>query len=289
MGKIKSKKTIKRGTKDAQEKVRLLIIDYLKNKKGTQKKAGELFGITLNGVQKIWRRYKDKGKRGLISKKRGIKNGIKLKRHQAAEIRKIIKDNFPDQIKLPFGLWTREAIEKLIKIKYKIEISRWQVSRYLQRWGYTKQKPINKAFEQNSESVKEWLEKDYPAIKTQATKENAIIYFVDETSMRSDQQAGKSYDPKGVASVIKKTGQKFSLNMISAISNKGHLEFMIIDGRFNSEIFQKYLEQLIKYKKQKIIFITDGHPAHKTKKLNEWLDINKQKIELFFYPHIAQN
>lgn len=94
------------------------------------------------------------------------------------------------------------------------------------------------------------------------------MYFGDETGMRSDHQAGRSYAPKGETPVIKRTGQRFSLNMISAISNKGHLQFMIIDGRFNSEVFQVFLQQMIKYSRRKIYFVTYSHPAHKTKKLN---------------------
>ncbi|MEK7227073.1 MAG: IS630 family transposase, partial [Bacteroidota bacterium] len=97
-------------------------------------------------------------------------------------------------------------------------------------------------------------------------------------------QAGRSYAPQGQTPIIKKTGQRFSLNMISAISNRGYLQFMIIDGRFNGEVFKTFLMQMIKYSRQKIYFITDGHSAHKTKKLNEWLSCNKKHIELFFLP-----
>ena len=111
-----------------------------------------------------------------------------------------------------------------------------------------------------------------------------VFYFEDEVGMRSDHQAGKSYAPKGETPVIKKTGQRFSLNMVSAISNKGHVEFMLLDGRFNSGVFLEFLIQLIKYKQQKIFLIVDGHPAHKTKVVNAWLEENSNRIELFFLP-----
>ena len=274
----------KRGTKDSQETKRCLVVDYLKSKKGTHKQASELFKLSKSAVDKIWTRYKQKGRRGLDSKKRGVQGGKKINGRQAAEVRQLIKDKLPDQLKLSYGLWTREAVQQLILNKYGIELSRWQAGRYLKSWGYTPQKPISKAFEQKPEKVKEWLDKEYPAIKKRASKENAMIYFGDETGMRSDHQAGKSYAPKGETPVIKKTGQRFSLNMISAISNRGHLQFMILEGRFNGEVFQTFLQQLIKYSRQKIYFVTDGHPAHKTKKLNEWLSENKERIEVFFLP-----
>jgi transposase len=273
-----------RGTKDSQETKRLLVVSYLKSKKGTHQEAALLFQLSKSAVDKIWTRYNNKGQRGLISKKRGVKKGKKINGDQAATIRRLIKDKLPEQLKLAYGLWTREAVQQLIKDKYDIDLSRWQVGRYLKDWGYTPQKPISKAFEQKPEKVKLWLEKEFPAIKRRAQKEKAIIYYGDETGMRSDHQAGKSYAPKGQTPVIKKTGKRFSLNMISAISNKGHLQFMIIDGRFNSAVFQLFLKKMIRYSKQKIFFITDGHPAHKTKKLNEWLLENKDRIEVLFLP-----
>jgi transposase len=274
----------KRGTKDSQETKRKLVVAYLKKRMGTHKQAAGLFGLSKSAVDKIWTRYKTGGLRGLASRKRGVTGGLKMSGKQAAQVRGLIKDKLPDQLKLPFGLWTREAVQQLISRRFKVELSRWQVGRYLKYWGYTPQKPIGKAFEQKPERVKAWLGKEYPDIKRRAAKEGAVIYFGDETGMRSDHQAGRCYAPSGETPVVKRTGQRFSLNMISAISNKGHLQFMILDGRFNSEVFGVFLKQMIKHARHKIYFVTDGHPAHKTKKLNEWLSTNKKKIEIFFLP-----
>ncbi|MBK7097171.1 MAG: winged helix-turn-helix domain-containing protein [Sphingobacteriales bacterium] len=132
-----------------------------------------------------------------MNKKRGVKGGKKITGQQAAEVRRLIKDKMPDQLKLAFGLWTRAAVQQLIEQKYGVVLSVKQVGRYLKSWGYTPQKPIRKAFEQKPEQVKQWLEKEYPAIKKRATKEKGTIYFGDETGMRSDHQAGRSYAPKG--------------------------------------------------------------------------------------------
>lgn len=275
-----------RGNIHSQEAIRLKVGEYLKKKLGTQKQTALIFGISERSVRRIYVRYKSGGLKVLHNKKRGVQGGKKINGKQSAEVRKLVKEKLPDQLKLPFGLWTREAVQQLILDRYGIELSRWQVGRYLKAWGYTPQKPISKAFEQKPEKVKQWLEKEYPSIKRKAKKENAVIYFGDETGMRSDHQAGKSYAPKGETPVIKKTGNRFSLNMISAISNKGHLQFMIIDGngRFNSEVFEMFLKQMIKYSKRKIYFVTDNHSAHKTKRLNEWLEKNKKKIAVFFLP-----
>jgi transposase len=268
----------------AQAAIREQVADFLRKKRGTQQQASAIFGVSQSGIEKIWRKYKSAGKRGIAQKKRGVQGGKKINGKQSAEVRALIKDKLPDQLKLPYGLWTREAVQQLIFNRYGIELSRWQVGRYLKAWGYTPQKPISKAFEQKPEQVRQWLTERYPAIKRKARKENAVIYFGDETGMRSDHQAGRSYAPKGETPVIKRTGQRFSLNMISAISNRGYLQFMIIDGPFNSMVFLIFLQQLIKYSRQKIYFIADGHPAHKTKKLKAWLLENESRIEVVFLP-----
>jgi transposase len=289
-----------RGKQCCQETIRKLVVRYLRNKEGTQADAGIVFCLSKSVVSKIWVRYKRGGSNHLRSRKRGTRVGKKITGEQAEAIRRLIRKKLPDQLGLPFGLWTREAVAQLIAQKYSISLSRWQVGRYLKGWGYTPQKPIRKAFEQKPEKVKKWLEAEYPDIKKRATKEKAVIYFGDETGMRSDHgstmltnhQSGRSYtstmlsnhSPKGQTPVIKATGKRFSLNMISAISNKGHLQFMIIEGSFNGDVFQTFLEGIIKYAKVKIFFITDGHPAHKTKKLQEWLAGKKDKIEVFYLP-----
>lgn len=277
-------KVKKRKNKDAQEETRFRVAEYLRKKLGTQQQASEIFGITERAVNKIWAQYKVGGKKALYASKRGVNGGKKLKKDQAYKVRQLIKEKLPDQLKLPFGLWTREAVQQLILMKFDVELSRWQVGRYLKSWGYTPQKPIRKAFEQKPEGVRKWLEEEYPSIEARAKAEKAVIYFGDETGCRSDHQAGTSYAPKGKTPIIKATGKRFTVNMISAISNRGHLQFMLMEKGFNSEVFKIFLQQMIKYNKKKVFFITDNHPAHKTIKLNEWLEENKEKIEVLFIP-----
>ncbi len=284
-------KNKKRYGKQAQELIRFRVADYLRKKQGTQKECAAIFGISQMAVNRIWARYRAGGKQALKSRKRGARGGTKFKKEQAHELRRLIREKLPDQLKLPFGLWTREAVQQLISIRYGVELSRWQVGRYLNKWGYTPQKPIRKAFgpacrtgRQKPEAVKKWLEEEYPAIEQRAKLEKAVIYFGDETGCKSDHQAGRSYAPKGRTPIIKATGKRFSVNMISAISNRGHLQFMLMEKGFNSEVFKVFLVQMIKYSKRKIFFVTDNHPSHKTKKLNEWLGENKDRIEVLFIP-----
>jgi transposase len=227
---------------------------------------------------------RQKGSKALYSRKRGPKKRRLLKNHQAASICSTIKDRCPDQLKLFGCLWTASAVKALIKRRYGIDYSLRHTQRLLKVWGFTPQKPIRKAYEQNSELVKQWLNVEYPRIAKRAKRLKALIYWQDETGVRSDYNAGRSYSPKGQTPVIYDTGKRFGCNVISALTNKGHLLFMVIKGKFNSQVFLDFLKRLIKNKEQMIFIITDGHPAHKSKKVKDWCKANSDKIELYFLP-----
>jgi len=265
--------------------IRSQIIEFLKSKQGTQGQAAELFGVSIRFVNKIWGKYKKEGTQGIELKKRGVKkHSGGISEEQRQEIQDKINKNTPDHYGISYFLWTSEAISILIKQVTGITYGSRHVRKLLDEWGYSSQKPIYKAYEQQTANVTKWLEEDYPEIQKQANQEDAIIMWGDETGMRSDHQAGKSYSKRGKTPVIRRTGQRFSINMISAISNRGKLSFCIIDGRVNAGIFLNFLKQLIKGSQKKVILIVDGHPMHKAILVKEWVEINKEKIELKFLP-----
>ena len=270
---------------DTLQYIRIQIIEFLKNKQGTQGQAAELFGVSIRFVNKIWGKYKKEGTQGIEIKKRGVKkNSGGISEEQRLEIQEKINKNTPDHYGISYFLWTSEAISILIQQVTGITYGSRHVRKLLDEWGYSSQKPIYKAYEQQTANVTKWLEEDYPQIQMQANQEDAIIMWGDETGMRSDHQAGKSYSKRGKTPVIRRTGQRFSVNMISALSNRGKLSFCIIDGRVNAGIFLNFLKQLIKGSKRKIILIVDGHPMHKAILVKEWVEENKGKIELKFLP-----
>ena len=251
----------------------------------SQTQIAEIYGVSRPTVN-IWvNNSKRKGKQTLVSEKRGNPQEPKLKGHQSATIINIIKDRHPEQLKLPFVLWTREAVRDLIAKKLKIKLSLSTVGRYLKRWGFTSQKPLKRAYEQNNEAVKKWLDEDYPKIQKRAKKEKAEIFWGDETGLRSDHQAGKSYGKKGKTPVVVISAKRFRSNIISAVNNKGKLAFSVFDGKFTSKKFIEFLKRLIKYSKgEKVFLIVDNLSVHKSKEVQEFIDGNKSKIELFYLP-----
>jgi transposase len=177
---------------------------------------------------------------------------------------------------------------ELIDRRFGIRVAEKTAGRYLRAWGFSPQKPARRAFEQNPEIVARWLDERYPAIKERAHREKALILWADEMGLRSDHTAGRSWSPVGQTPVIEGTGQRFGANVISAISNKGHLSFRVFREKFVAAVFIDFLSRLIRQSEgQKIILILDGHPVHRSKKVKEWVEAHAEQIELQFLPGYA--
>jgi transposase len=250
----------------------------------TRQEVGTLFGISGKSVGAWVSKHKEAGAKALKAKKRGRPKGGSLKPWQSAQIARAVIDKHPEQLKLPFYLWTREAVSLLIEKRFGIRISVWTAGRYLTRWGFTPQKPVRRAFEQNPEAVKKWLEVEYPAISKLAKYEKAEIYWGDEMGLRSDHSVGRSFSKKGKTPVIQGTGQRFGCSMISAITNRGRLNFMVFKVRFRHVVFLDFLKRIVKQAKKKVFLIVDGHPVHRSRKVINWLKNNERSIRLFFLP-----
>ena len=158
------------------------------------------------------------------------------------------------------------------------------MSRLLRSWDFTAQKPALRAYEQSPAAVHKWLEEEYPRIRRQAKKQGGIMLWLDELGLRSTHQAGKSFAPKGQTPVLKRSGNRFSLHEISAISNQGHLVFMVVDGTFHGAILVAFLTKLIRSLKHKVFLIADAHPVHQGQRVKEWLRTHQDRIALFFLP-----
>jgi transposase len=204
--------------------------------------------------------------------------------HQAARAVRRIVGRCPDQLRLPFALWTREAVQMLLEREFGLGVSVWTVGRYLRDWGLTPQKPLRRAFEQDPEAVRRWMRVEYPGIRRAAKRLGATIFWGDEMGMRSDHQTGTSYGRRGQTPVIPGTGQRFRCNMISAITNRGKLLFMVFTKGFRTPVFLAFLKRLLRQVRRRIFLIVDGHPVHRAAEVRHWLAKQKGRIRLYFLP-----
>lgn len=272
---------------DAQEAVRRRAVEAHLTGGMPQKDVAKAFGVSAVAVCHWVKRFRAEGEAALSARKKGPQegSGALLSPKQAAAIRALVIDKCPEQLKLPFALWTRDAVRELIRQRCAVLVSIRTAGNYLKDWGFTPQKPVRRAYEKSDKAVQEWLGTTYPSIAKRAKQEKAIIYWTDEMGLRSDHQVGRSYGLRGQTPIIPATGKRFSCSMISAVTNQGHLSFRVFEGSFNAAVFKDFLARLIKQAKgRKVFVIVDGHPVHRAKVLKAWLEARREVIELFYLP-----
>ena len=271
---------------EAQEDLRRRVVQAVE--KGlSQTEAARIFGVARGTVSRWMGLVESDGRGALKAQRRGRPPVSRLAPQQAATAVRHILSGCPDQLSLPFALWTREAVQELLSRKFALQVSVWTVGRYLRAWGLTPQKPVRRAYEQNPAAVRKWLEQEYPAIRAQARQFKAQIHWLDEMGLRSDHQAGRSWGRRGQTPVVLGTGQRFRCNMISAITNRGRLAFMIFRQRFTARVFLNFLGRLLRLlrkSRRKVFLIVDGHPVHKSRSVSRWLAEHREQIRIFHLP-----
>ena len=272
-------------TSEAQEALRVRVVSAVRGGL-SQTEAARVFGVSRVSVN-TWMKRAEGGVKALRTGKRGRPKTPVLSGRDAARVVRKIVGSCPDQLQLPYARWTREAVVMLLERDLGLSVSVWTAGRYLRSWGMTPRKPVRRAYERDSVAVVAWLNDIYPAIARRAKAEGAEVHWGDEMGFRSDYQGGRSWGLRGTTPVIPGTGQRFRCNMISTITNKGRLAFMLFRENFDTPVFVRFLARLVRHVGRKIFLILDGHSVHKAAATRRWLERHRDQIEIFFLPTYA--
>ena len=269
----------------AQEERRRQVIG-LREAGMTYGAIGERLGLSRTGVFNICQRFAAEGAKGLVSKPRGRKPDEQrlLDAAREAEVQGLIRRHTPDELGLPFALWSRAAVGALIARRCRVELAVRTVGKYLARWGFTAQKPIRRAYEQDPTAVRRWLRREYPAIVAQAKQARGVVVWGDETGLRSDDVRGRSYAPRGRTPVVRVCHKRAGLSLITAVTNRGKLRWMIVDGAVNAPAFIRFLRRLIRDARRKVFLILDQLKAHRARLTRDWLAAHRSEIEVHYLP-----
>jgi transposase len=269
----------------AQEERRRQVID-LRQRGMTYQESADLVGLSRTGVFNICQRFEAGGAKGLINKPPGRKPGEQrlLTPAQEAEIQALVRRHTPDELGLSFALWNRAAVRALIAGRCGVELAVRTVGKYLARWGFTAQKPIRRAYEQDPAAVRRWLRQDYPEIVKHARQAHGIVVWGDETGLRADDVRGRSYAPRGQTPVVRVCQTRIKLSLITAVTNKGKLRWVVIDGAVNALAFLRFLERLIRDAWGKVFLIVDRLKAHRARLVRDWLEAHRSEIEVHYLP-----
>jgi transposase len=273
----------------AQEELRRRALFLIEQQGLSQGEAAQLVGVHRQTVNTWVKRHREQGGDGLldgrrVSSRRG--KGI-LSAEEAGQVRAWIVEQTPDQLGLPFALWTSRAVRELIERRFEKRLGLTAVQLHLQRWGLTPQKPLVRAKERQPAAIAAWLETTYPAIARRARAARAVIYWGDETGISNQDQIGRSYAPKGRTPVVARTAKRITRSMISAVSNRGLMRFMLYEGGLNADGFIAFLRRLTKDAGRKVLLIVDNLTVHKAGKVQAWVESHGHEIELCYLPAYA--
>lgn len=273
--------------KEAQAEIRRRAIsDYLSAGKRNKARLSKIYKVTPNTIAKWITQYESSGSRSFKSDKRGAKlyqNTI-LNKQQQNWIKKQLITKTPEHFDFPFSLWTRKLVCELIFKQYGIKVSESTAGEYLNKFGMTPKKPVLKSYKQQPEKIQDWLSDEYPKVVARAKEQKALIFWGDETAIRSEDQVGRGYSLKGEKPIQKNGGYRFGVNMVSAINNSGNVRFKLFTGKMVSKKFIEFLRRLTKFQNQKIIVIIDNAPYHKSALVKKWAKKNRDIIEIVYLP-----
>ena len=273
----------------AQEALRRRAL-YLVGREGmTQAEAARAVGVHRQTVNVWLKRYRERGEEGVLDGRRVSPRRGKgrLTAEEADKVRAWVVEQAPDQLELPFALWTSRAVRELIERRFAKRLGLTAVQAHLRRWGMAPQKPLVRARQRRPAAIQAWLERDYPAIAKRARAAKAVIYWGDETGLSDRDQVGRSWAPRGRTPVVVRTAERVTRSLIAAVSNRGLMRFMLYERALNADRFIDFLRRLTKDAGRKVILIVDNLKVHKAGKVQAWVESHRHEIELVYLPSYA--
>jgi transposase len=270
---------------EVQEQLRKQAI-HLRQKGHSVEQIAAILDVNSRTVYRWWQLYRRGGVKSIRIRRRGRPTGAcrRLTVKQEKQIQRMIRDKQPDQMKLPFALWSRIAVQQLIQQLWAMRMPIRTVGEYLKRWGFTPQKPFRRAYEQNPKRVKQWLEEQYPGIAQRAKQEDAEIQWADETGLCNGSYYGRSYAPRGQTPAIRLPARPQRINLISTVTNQGKVRFMVYRDTMTAQTMIRFMRRLVKDVGRKVFLIVDNLRVHHSKLVREWLEEHRKQIEVFYLP-----
>jgi transposase len=264
------------------EQIRIRAVGQVKN--GTRPESlADALGFARSTVFGWLARYREGGLKAL--KARPIPGRPqKLAGKQLRRIYKLVVSKDPRQLSFGMALWTREMVGELIRRECNVKLSAVSVGRLLRKLGLSPQRPLWRAYQQNPLLVQRWKTEEYPAIRAGAAAVGATIYFGDEAGVRADFHAGTTWAPVGETPIVRTTGTRNSVNLISAVTTRGVLRFSVYEGKFESATFINFCKRLMHDTAGPVFLIVDGHPVHRSEAIKDFVDCTRGRLHLFRLP-----
>src|SRR6516162_1921137 len=211
----------------------------------------------------------------------------KLTKAQEQQVFRWINGRDPRQHGFDFGLWTRRVVSDLVAKRFGIQLSLASVGKVLAKVGLTPQKPLARAYERDPEAIEAWKRETYPSIAAAAKRNDAEIYFWDESGFRADVVQGTTWGVKGQTPVVEVPGKRQSISAASAVNSKGGFWFATYQGGMSAELFLAMIKLIMRGRRRPLYLVLDSLPAHRAKVVRDYVEGTDGKLKLFYLPGYA--
>ena len=255
----------------------------------TEEQIADILGLTRETISRWWTAYRHGGLDAIPQARTGRPEGSgrTLTPDQERHLQHLLDAHNPQDLGIAAPLWTRGAIAELIQKECHVAMPLRTVGLYLKRWGYAPKRPRRKAAKQVPAEVREWLEQTYPAVAARAEKEGADIWWEDETGLDADEYRGQGYARRGQTPEKEVSGDRRRINVVSAITADGDVQFQTYRGTMTAAVFLAFLVALVAATPRKMVLVVDRLRAHLTPEVMDWLADHQRQITLVVLPRYA--
>ena len=248
--------------------------------------AVRVFGVSLDSIHNWRRRQETEGTQGLRSGRPGRKPGerTKLTPDQEQALARALVEYEPHQLGVGGTLWTAVKVAAVVQDLFGTTFTDRGIRKILRRLGLTFQRPDRRAFQADPQAQQEWTEQTWPGLRERARAQGERVMFADQVGVRSDHLAGRTWGLSGRTPTTTRSGNRFGVNAMSAISPTGKLYFTVFEGSFTAPVFLAFLGRLIKHFNTKVHLVVDQHSVHRSKAVRAWVADHAEQIELHFLP-----
>ena len=244
-------------------------------------------GFYRTSIYRWIRAYKKGGDKALLSRKAKGPTP-KLTDKQKAQVARWMIGKDPRQYGFDFGLWNRKVVGTLIAQKFDVTLTLPTIGALLHSLGLSPQKPLRRAYERDEKAVEAWRQTEYPELLARARQEGADIFFLDEAGVESDSPLGRTWGKVGETPIVRTSGQRQKVSVISAVNARGGFWFDVYNGKLNATRFQDFLGAFMKRRKRPVFLVLDSLSVHKAASVERYLQEKlKGRLELHFLPTYA--
>jgi transposase len=161
------------------------------------------------------------------------------------------------------NVWTCERVVGVLREEFGLSYSRSQVSRLLNRLGWTPQVPITRALQRDEEAIERWRERVWPVLTEKAVRQHLTLILVDESGFYLLPSVVKTYAPRGRTPLLYEWQTRDHLSVMGAVTMEGKVYSLVREESLSGLNTIEFLLHLMRLAGKRLLVIWDGSMIHR--------------------------